>query len=114
MNVITHASAPLQNTSWTPLDDARIIEGNPQATHLILYTSPSGELVSGIYECTKGKWKVAYVEDEFCTLIEGRICLTNMAGEAQYYAAPESFLIPSGYEGTWEAITPVRQTFCHL
>lgn len=78
---------------------------------MILYTSPSRELVSGIYECTKGKWKVSYAEDEFCTLIEGSLCLANTEGEAQYYTAPDSFMIPAGYEGTWEAITAVRKHF---
>jgi uncharacterized cupin superfamily protein len=77
----------------------------------MLYSSKSDEFHSGIYECTAGKWNVTYAEDEFCTLIEGSLRMTNEAGETQAYTAPDSFLIPSGYKGTWEAVTPIRKFF---
>ncbi len=42
---------------------------------------------------------------------EGHVRLTNDKGEAQDFKAPESFLVPSGFAGTWEAVTPVRKFF---
>lgn len=111
MKAIIHASKPLENPAWEAVDKDRVLAGNPRAAHAVLHASASGEFFTGVYECTPGKWKVSYGEDEFCTLIEGRVRLTNEAGEAQEFAAPDSFTIPAGYAGTWESLTPVRKFF---
>ncbi len=111
MKIIPCPTAPLENAAWDAVEADRVVSGQPKRTHKMLYSSKSDEFHSGIYECTAGKWKVTYNEDEFCTLIEGHVRLTNEQGEAQDFMAPESFLVPSGFKGTWEAVTPVRKFF---
>lgn len=111
MKIIPYPAEPMKDPEWNEVAEERIISGTPKSAYGMLYSSKSDEFHSGIYECTAGKWKVTYNEDEFCTLIEGKVRLTNEEGDTQEFTAPDSFLIPSGYKGTWEAVTPVRKFF---
>lgn len=111
MKIIEFPLQSLTETEWTPVDPARILDGAPQSTYRVLYTSKSGDLTAGIYECTAGKWTTSYTEDEFCTLIEGRLRMTSDDGQVQEFVAGESFLIPSGYKGVWEPLTNLRKYF---
>jgi len=111
MKTIPFPSAPLDTPDWQPVDKARVVRGAPEQAYALLYSSASGEFHTGIYQCTTGSWKVSYSEDEFCTLLEGHVRLTDAGGHAQEYRAPASFLIPAGFEGLWDAITPVRKCF---
>lgn len=111
MKIIPYPAEPLKDPAWEEVAAERVIAGAPKSSYHMLYSSKSGEFHSGIYECTPGKWQVSYSEDEFCTLIEGTVRLTGESGETQEFTAPGSFLIPSGYKGTWEAVTPVRKFF---
>ena len=111
MKVIAFPSAPLADASWEEVEKEKLISGAPKRAWKPLYSSTSEEFHTGIYECTPGKWKVSYTEDEFCTLIEGRLKMTSEQGETQEFQAPVSFVIPSGYKGTWEAVTKLRKYF---
>jgi len=110
LKTVPFPAEPLKDAEWSAVDAAKTISGAPQQAYRILYTN--GALTCGIYECTTGAWRVDYAgEDEFCTLIEGAVRLTDSAGNMQEYKTPESFLIPSGFSGVWEAVTGVRKYF---
>jgi uncharacterized cupin superfamily protein len=111
MQTIPHPAVKLEDTEWKPVDPNKLIEGFPQTTYKILHAHPGKEFYTGIYECTPGKWKVIYEEEEFCTLVEGHAVLTSEEGLVQEYKAPDSFVIPAGFKGTWEAVTHVRKLF---
>lgn len=111
MQVIYLSPAPLTNADRSPVDAAKVLDGTPDQAFDVVYTSQSGELSAGIYECSAGKWRVSYSEDEFCTLTEGTVRMTDDSGTTQEFRAPDSFMIPAGYTGTWEAVTPVRKFF---
>jgi uncharacterized cupin superfamily protein len=108
--VIPYPVTPLKD-GWTAVDKDRVTEGAPRQVFKVFYTSKSEELSSGIWQCTIGKWRVSYSEDEFCTLIEGHVRLTNDKRETQEFKAPACFMIPAGYKGLWEALTPVKKFF---
>ena len=111
LSVLSFPSAPLAATDFEPVDAAKVIHGAPEQAFHVTYTSASGDFCTGIYACTAGKWRVSYREDEFCTLTKGTVRLTNAAGETQEFTAPASFLIPSGFSGTWEAVDDVQKNF---
>ena len=111
MKVIPFPSAPLADAAWEEVEAEKLVSGTPKRAWKLLYTSQSEEFNTGIYECTPGSWKVSYTEDEFCTLIEGTLKMTSDDGETQEFKAPVSFVIPSGYNGTWEALTKLRKYF---
>ena len=105
------ASIAFTAEDWSPVDASRIISGTPQSAAKVVYTSRDEKFCAGIYACTAGKWKVSYSEDEFCTLIEGSVTLTHENGTTQTYTAPESFLIPAGFNGFWEPHGNLRKYF---
>ena len=112
MNPIPCPIESLKNTDWTAVAPEKIILGSPQTTYKVLHTSKDEHFTAGIWECTAGKWRTNYAtEDEFCTLLEGHVRLTPENGAAQDFKAPESFIIPCGFKGTWEAVTKVRKYF---
>ncbi len=99
------------DTDWSTVDGARVIDGTPKSATKVLYTSADEKFCAGLYACTAGKWRVSYSEDEFCTLIEGSVTLSDENGASQTYSAPESFLIPSGFKGFWEPHGNLRKFF---
>jgi len=111
LSVLSFPIAPLASDAFEPVDAAKVIEGSPLQAFRVTYTSASGDFCTGIYACTAGKWRVSYSEDEFCTLTKGTVRLTNTVGEMQEFTAPDSFLIPSGFSGTWEAVGDVQKNF---
>ncbi|TAL27098.1 MAG: DUF861 domain-containing protein [Alphaproteobacteria bacterium] len=111
MKVIPFPTNPLADATWEEVEKERLVSGAPKRAWKSLYSSKSDEFHTGIYECTPGSWHVTYNEDEFCTLIEGRLKMTSEQGDTQEFQAPASFVIPSGYKGTWEALTKLRKFF---
>lgn len=111
MKAVFFPSDPLKDAEWTEIEPEKVLSGRPMSAYKVLYTSPSEEFFSGVYECTTGKWRVSYTEDEFCTLIEGVVRLMDERGVLQEFKAPASFLIPAGFTGTWESATKVRKFF---
>lgn len=111
MSIVHFSPAPLANAERSAVDSAKVVSGTPEHAFDVRYTSKSGEFCAGVYECSAGKWRVSYSEDEFCTLTEGTVRLTDDAGKTEEFCAPASFLIPAGFSGTWEAVTPARKFF---
>jgi uncharacterized protein len=112
ITVLSFNVDPFAEEDYAPVDTEKVISGTPRQAFRVLYTSASEDFCTGIYACTPGKWRVSYTEDEFCTLTSGSIILTNADGNvAQRFNAPDSFLIPSGFSGTWEALTAVQKNF---
>lgn len=109
--LVHHDPAPLPDTAWEDVEKEKVVSGTPRRAFRVDYTNAAGTFYAGLYECTAGAWKVAYEEDEFCTLIEGRVRLTDDKGGATEFAAPQSFTIPAGFRGVWEALSPVRKFF---
>lgn len=106
-----NADVEFSADDWSAVEPDRIIEGTPQSAAKVLYASSDDKFCAGIYACTAGKWKVSYSEDEFCTLIEGSVTLSDENGAAQTFSAPASFLIPAGFKGFWEPHGNLRKYF---
>ncbi len=111
MIIIAHSSQLRAGNELSPISADRLVKGAPQQAFDVLHSSADGNFSTGLYSCTVGAWRVTYNEDEFCTLIDGHVRLTAHDGTVQEFKAPASFTIPSGYRGTWEAVTPVKKFF---
>lgn len=89
---------------------APLAAGNEATTH-VWYTDPTNKLCSGFWASKDFHGPVNYTEDEFCTIIEGVVKLTDADGNRETYRAGDSFMIPSGFSGTWETLEPVKKFF---
>ena len=91
----------------------RIISGDPRQLTWNHYSDPTGQFHAGIWQGEVGSWRVQYgpQEEELCTIIEGRVRLTDAQGKAQEFAPGETFVVPGGFTGIWENLTRVRKVY---
>jgi len=96
-------SSPLAGDASQPAAD-RLVAGDPRQTVSNYFSDATGQFHSGRWSSTRGKWRIQYSESEFCCLTQGRVILENRDGERWEFAAGQAFVVPAGFEGTWEVI----------
>jgi uncharacterized cupin superfamily protein len=91
----------------------RLVAGDPRQLTWNRYSDPTGQFHAGIWQGEAGAWRVQYDahEEELCTLLEGRVRLTDAAGRTREFAAGASFVVPGGFRGVWENIGRVRKVY---
>lgn len=94
-------------------DPSRLLRGDPRFETRNHYTDATGQFFSGVWSAGVGAWRVVYAahEEEFCQLLEGEVVLTDADGRQTRLQAGESFVVPGGYQGIWENLTPVRKLY---
>ena len=95
--------SPLQGEATTPAAD-RLIAGDPRQTVANYFADASQQFFAGRWSSSPGKWRIRYSESEFCCLINGRVVLQNLAGDRWEFGPGAGFVVPAGFEGTWEVI----------
>jgi uncharacterized cupin superfamily protein len=101
-------------TNQPPVETGKpgnVISGDPTTRLQNYFTDDTAQFYSGIWESSPGKWRVSYSESEFCGILSGRVILTAADGKAQEFKAGDAFVIPAGFEGTWETLEPVRKWY---
>lgn len=88
-----------------------ILAGTPLTTTRNFYSGANDHFFSGIWESTVGKWEISYTEHEFVHMLEGKAILTAADGTAETFEAGDSFVVPAGFEGTWESVDPVKKLY---
>lgn len=93
------------------LPPEKLISGNPRQTVWMHYKDPSGRFFVGVWRSEPGRWRIAYTEEEFCQMLEGKSIVTRDDGHSVTVSAGESFVIPRGFVGTWEVVEPTTKRF---
>ena len=75
------------------------------------YTDPSEQFFAGIWQSSVGAKSVNQTEEEVCVILEGRVRLTDLTGNAKEFGAGSTFVLPAGFEGTWETLEPVKKIY---
>ncbi len=75
------------------------------------YTDPTEQFFVGIWQSSVGAKSVNYTEEEVCVILEGRVRLTDLAGNAKDFGAGSTFVLPAGFKGTWETLEPVKKIY---
>jgi len=89
----------------------KLISGNPEQNAWTQYTDPGEKYFAGIWCSDIGKWKISYTEEEYCEILEGKSVITDSAGNAVTVTAGYRFVIPAGFEGTWEVVDRCKKIF---
>lgn len=91
----------------------RLVRGNPLRTTWEHFLSANGDLSAGIWACEPGAWNIAFApgKDEFFCVIEGRLRISDNAGNATEFGPGEACVIPSGFTGTFEVLESVRKHY---
>jgi len=95
----------------TPINADRVLAGTPQEVINNLFTNSKENFFCGVWSSTEGQWTLNYTEDEFCYLIKGKAILTDAAGVSEEINSGDAFVIPAGYEGTWETIGEAQKFY---
>ena len=75
------------------------------------YTDPTEHFFAGIWSSSIGAKSVNYTEEEVCIILEGRVRLTDLVGNAKEFIAGDTFAIPAGFKGTWETLEAVKKIY---
>jgi uncharacterized cupin superfamily protein len=100
---IVDFSAALEGEATTPAAD-RLLAGNPRHTVTNYFADGTQQFFAGRWSSSPGKWRIRYTESEFCCLTEGRVVLENLRGDRWEFGPGAGFLVPAGFEGTWEVV----------
>lgn len=103
--------APVEES--TPAAD-RVLAGNPCQRACNFFSDHSGRFHVGRWSSTPGRWRVRYTEDELCVLTAGRVVLRGSAGERLEFVAGDAFVVPAGFEGTWEVLEECAKIYAIL
>ena len=90
---------------------SHVVAGRPDTRGLNAFASADGAFSAGIWECSPGKWRVHYAEDELSFLLSGRLVVTDAAGAQRTFAAGDAFVMPAGFLGTLEVVETVRKVY---
>ena len=102
-NEIIDFRMKLEADTSTPAAD-RLLEGSPRQTISNYFSDSTQQFHSGVWSSSTGKWRIRYSESEFCCLTRGRVALENQAGKRWEFGPGEGFVVPAGFEGTWQVI----------
>ena len=89
----------------------RVLSGSPRFTTWNIEETPDGKVFSGIWEATPGKWRIAYDEWEFCSILSGRSIVQADGGAAEKFGPGDSLVIRPGFTGTWEVVEKTRKLY---
>lgn len=97
---------------WGNFAEGRQIVGKPRESGYNFYTDGTKQLISGVWECTAGKVAIKnFPSDEFCILLSGSVIITDAAGKAETFGPGDAFMIPKGFNGTWNMPVTVRKYY---
>jgi uncharacterized cupin superfamily protein len=100
---IVDFSANIAAENSEPAAD-RLISGQPRQTIANFFSDSTQQFHAGRWSSTPGKWRIRYTESEFCCLTAGKIALENSNGDRWQFGPGAAFVVPAGFEGTWEVI----------
>jgi uncharacterized protein len=75
------------------------------------YTDPTEQFFAGIWQSSVGAKSVSYTEEEVCVILEGRVRLTDLQGNAKEFGVGSTFVLPAGFKGTWETLEAVKKIY---
>jgi uncharacterized protein len=75
------------------------------------YTDPTEQFFAGIWASSIGAKSVNYTEEEVCVILEGRVRLTDLQGNAKEFGAGSTFVLPAGFKGNWETLEAVKKIY---
>lgn len=100
---IVDFSLPAAPEDTMPAAD-KLLAGTPRQRYANHYSDATQQFHAGVWSSTPGKWRIRYTESEFCCLTRGRVVLENQQGERWEFRPGAAFVVPAGFEGTWEVL----------
>lgn len=110
---LIHFSDPLPAPATDRPSPDRAIGPAPLRTTWEAYAAAGESLSIGEWACEPGCWKIAFHphRHEFFHVLEGHLRITDEAGYAREFGPGDACVIPAGFRGRFEVLTPVRKRY---
>lgn len=110
--LISFNSATVEPSFDHPREERRLV-GAPLRTTWSHFQSGDGRVDAGVWACEVGAWRIAFPEgqDEFFTVLEGRVRVSDDAGNASEVGPGEALVIPAGFTGVFEVLEAVKKYY---
>lgn len=89
----------------------KILSGRPQQQVWPHYSNQDRVFHAGVWQSDIGKWNVNYTEEEYCHILEGVSVVTDAFGTSTVLKVGDHFVVPAGFNGTWEVVEPTRKIY---
>ena len=91
----------------------RCIGTPPQRSTWSVYQGDGGAVDCGVWACEPGAWRIAFHGNrhEFFHVLEGHLRITDADGTAKEFGPGDACVIPAGFKGVFEVLTPVRKYY---
>lgn len=96
-----------------PRPDRLVSAQSPRRETWTLYEPADGQMSAGIWACEVGRWRIVFPpgKHEYFFVLEGHVRLHDVDGGFVDVRAGEAAVIPGGFEGAFEVLSPVRKHF---
>jgi uncharacterized protein len=84
-----------------PIEPSWIIDGNPTARSVALTRGKDGKFASGLWECTAGRFKYIFPDDEVVHILEGEVHLREENGAEHLLRPGDTAYFPQGLTSYW-------------
>lgn len=88
----------------TEVAPERLAGGKPITRVANYFSDSTQQFHAGRWSATRGKWRIAYTENELCVMTAGRVVIESTSGERNTFATGDVFVVPAGFAGTWEVL----------
>lgn len=89
----------------------KLLSGNNATSLWNAFSDKSEQFHVGLWSSEPCALKVTYDENELCVITQGDVKVTDNKGQVFEYTAGDAFVIPAGFEGIWESLTPVTKIY---
>jgi uncharacterized cupin superfamily protein len=107
-SIITAAPATVE-LDLMPMNPDWILEGAPCTRAKVLAVSQDGAICIMAWDCSAGRFKWLYSEDEIAHIISGAVVITDERGEEQRLNPGDTAFFPAGSTSTWHVPAHVRK-----
>lgn len=111
MKKLLRVAATAEGGEASPVEKERLLAGNPMQIVRNAFTNERENFFCGVWSSEAGKWTISYTEDEFCYVISGKAIITDVEGQTETVEQGDAFVIPAGFQGTWETIEEVSKFY---
>jgi uncharacterized cupin superfamily protein len=108
-SIVLASSATMDDLDPAPISADWILSGKPEARSKLLAKSHDGTSYIMVWECTAGRFKWHYIEDETVTITSGEVTITSDGGEERRLGQGDMAFFPAGTSCEWRINNRVRK-----
>lgn len=104
----------LADAAHIVLPEAKMVAepiGTPTSAAATLAVEAPDKLLTGVWECSPGKWRRQVLAREFSHIIAGRCSFIPDDGEPIELKAGDAVLFPENCRGVWDIKETIRKSF---